>query len=72
MARAPRQIRLAGVFAAIITPRREGTLEADFSAALDLLDFAAEAGAAGVCILDRPVSSSTLASRTGNGSSIWL
>ncbi len=51
MARAPRQIRLAGVFAAIITPRREGTLEADFSAALDLLDFTAEAGVAGVCML---------------------
>lgn len=51
MARAPRQIRLAGVFAANITPRREGTLEADFSPALDLLDFAADAGIAGVCIL---------------------
>jgi len=51
MARTPRQIRLAGVFAALITPRREGTLEADFSAALDLLDFAATAGAAGVCML---------------------
>jgi 4-hydroxy-tetrahydrodipicolinate synthase len=51
MARAPRQIRLAGVFAAIITPRRAGTLEADFSPALDLLDFAADAGAAGICIL---------------------
>jgi dihydrodipicolinate synthase/N-acetylneuraminate lyase len=51
MARAPRQIRLAGVFAAIITPRREGTLEADFSAALELLDFVADAGAAGICML---------------------
>ena len=51
MARAPRQIRLAGVFAAIITPRREGTLEADFSAALELLDFTADAGVAGICML---------------------
>jgi 4-hydroxy-tetrahydrodipicolinate synthase len=51
MARAPRQIRLAGVFAAIITPRREGMLESDFSAALDLLDFTADAGVAGVCML---------------------
>jgi dihydrodipicolinate synthase/N-acetylneuraminate lyase len=51
MARVPRQIRLAGVFAAIITPRREGMLEADFSAALELLDFTADAGVAGVCML---------------------
>jgi 4-hydroxy-tetrahydrodipicolinate synthase len=51
MARAPRQIRLAGVFAAITTPRRKGTLEADFSAALDLLDFTADAGVAGVGML---------------------
>jgi 4-hydroxy-tetrahydrodipicolinate synthase len=51
MARAARQIRLAGVFAALTTPRREGTLEADFSAALDLLDFASDAGVAGVCML---------------------
>src|SRR5581483_4240625 len=51
MARAPRQIRLAGVFAAIVTPRRQDTLEADFSSALDLLDFAADAGVAGVCML---------------------
>lgn len=51
MSRAARQIRLAGVFAAIPTPRREDTLEADFSAALDLLDFVANAGVAGVCAL---------------------
>lgn len=49
MARAARQIRLAGVFAAIPTPRRG--LEADFSAALELIDFPVEAGAAGVCML---------------------
>ncbi|HWD97516.1 MAG TPA: dihydrodipicolinate synthase family protein [Bryobacteraceae bacterium] len=51
MARAARQIRLAGVFAAITTPRREGTLEADFSASLELLDFASDAGVNGVCVL---------------------
>jgi dihydrodipicolinate synthase/N-acetylneuraminate lyase len=51
MARAARQIRLAGVFAALTTPRREGSLEADFSAALELLDFASDAGASGVCLL---------------------
>jgi 4-hydroxy-tetrahydrodipicolinate synthase len=51
MARAARQIRLAGVFAALTTPRREGTLEADFSAALDLLDFASDAGVDGVTML---------------------
>jgi 4-hydroxy-tetrahydrodipicolinate synthase len=51
MARAARQIRLAGVFAAITTPRRAGTLEADFSAALELLDFASDAGVDGVSLL---------------------
>jgi 4-hydroxy-tetrahydrodipicolinate synthase len=39
------------MFAAMVTPRRVGTLEADFSTALDLLDFVADAGVAGVCML---------------------
>ncbi len=51
MPRASRQIRLKGIFAAIPTPRRERTLELDFSAALELIDFPAEAGADGICIL---------------------
>jgi 4-hydroxy-tetrahydrodipicolinate synthase len=51
MARVARQLELRGVFASAITPRRKGSEDPDFSAALDLLDFLAEAGVQGICIL---------------------
>lgn len=50
MARAARQLELRGVFASAITPRHRKSQEADFSAALDLLDFLAEGGVQGVCL----------------------
>ncbi|HVW87591.1 MAG TPA: dihydrodipicolinate synthase family protein [Bryobacteraceae bacterium] len=50
MGRAARQIRLAGVFAAAVTPNRPGTLDADFSGLLDLLDFLADGKVDGICI----------------------
>jgi 4-hydroxy-tetrahydrodipicolinate synthase len=50
MARAARQIELRGVFASAITPRHKKSPEADFSAALDLLDFLAAGGVQGICI----------------------
>jgi 4-hydroxy-tetrahydrodipicolinate synthase len=51
MRRAARQLKLAGVFAAAVTPTRPGTLEADYSGLLDLLDFLAEAGVDGICLM---------------------
>jgi 4-hydroxy-tetrahydrodipicolinate synthase len=51
MGRAARQIKLAGVFAAAVTPNRPGTLDADYSALLDLLDFLATAGVDGICLM---------------------
>lgn len=50
MARAARQIELRGVFASAITPRHKNNREADFSAALDLLDFLAAGGVQGICL----------------------
>ena len=41
MARAPRQLRLTGVFAAAVTPNLPGALDADYSGLLELLDFLA-------------------------------
>jgi dihydrodipicolinate synthase/N-acetylneuraminate lyase len=52
MARAARELKLSGVFAAAITPHRTDSAEADFSGSLDLLDFLAEAGVAGISLLD--------------------
>jgi 4-hydroxy-tetrahydrodipicolinate synthase len=52
MARTPRELKLNGVFASAITPHRTDTAEADFSGSLDLLDFLAEGGVAGISILD--------------------
>ncbi len=47
MARAARQLELRGVFASAITPRAQGSQDADFSGALDLLDFLAAGGVQG-------------------------
>lgn len=52
MARAARELRLSGVIASAVTPHRAGTSEADFSAALDLLDFLAKGGANAVAVGD--------------------
>jgi 4-hydroxy-tetrahydrodipicolinate synthase len=52
MARAPRHLELAGVFASAITPRRANSQDADFSGMLDLLDFLAAGGVNGVCLLE--------------------
>lgn len=51
MARAARQLKLSGVFAAAITPTRPGTLELDYSGLLDLLDFLAAGGVTGICLM---------------------
>lgn len=51
MARAKAELRLRGVFPAAITPHRPGTWEPDFTAALELMDFLANRGADGVCLL---------------------
>ena len=51
MGRAARQIKLSGVFAAAVTPNRPGTLDADFTGLMDLLDFLADARVDGICIL---------------------
>ena len=45
------EVRLSGVFPAAITPHRPGTWEADFGAALELMDFLANGGADGICLL---------------------
>jgi len=50
MARAARQIRLSGIFPAAITPHHPKTREADYSAALELIDFLTAAGVDGICI----------------------
>ncbi len=50
MARAARQIRLSGVFPAAITPHHPKTREADYSGALELVDFLAAAGVDGICL----------------------
>jgi dihydrodipicolinate synthase/N-acetylneuraminate lyase len=51
MARAARQLELAGVFASAITPRRADSQDPDFSGMLDLLDFLTAGGVKGVCLL---------------------
>jgi len=51
MGRAARQLKLAGVFAAAVTPNRPGSLDADFSGLLDLLDFLASGGVDGICLM---------------------
>jgi dihydrodipicolinate synthase/N-acetylneuraminate lyase len=48
MARAPRHLELAGVFASAITPRRADSQDPDFSGLLELLDFLAEGGVQGI------------------------
>jgi dihydrodipicolinate synthase/N-acetylneuraminate lyase len=50
MARAARQLELAGVFASAITPRRADSQDPDFSGLLDLLDFLAAGGVKGICL----------------------
>ena len=50
MARAARQLELAGVFASAITPRRANSQDPDFSGLLDLLDFLADGGVTGICL----------------------
>jgi dihydrodipicolinate synthase/N-acetylneuraminate lyase len=50
MARAVRKIRLSGIFPAAITPHHPKTREADYSSALDLVDFLAAAGVDGICL----------------------
>ena len=50
MARAARQLELRGVFASAITPRHRNSQEADFSGALELLDFLAEGGVQAICL----------------------
>jgi 4-hydroxy-tetrahydrodipicolinate synthase len=51
MARAGRQLNLSGVFAAAVTPNRPGTLDIDYSALMELLDFLACAKVAGICVM---------------------
>jgi 4-hydroxy-tetrahydrodipicolinate synthase len=50
MGRAGRQLNLSGVFAAAVTPNRPGTLDIDYSALMDQLDFLAEAKVSGICL----------------------
>src|SRR5580704_18708176 len=50
MGRAARQLNLSGVFAAAVTPNRPGTLDIDYSALMDQLDFLANAGVSGICL----------------------
>ncbi|MEP6717146.1 MAG: dihydrodipicolinate synthase family protein, partial [Terriglobia bacterium] len=51
MGRAARQLKLSGIFAASVTPNRPGTLDIDYPALLDLLDFLTDRGVAGVCLM---------------------
>ena len=48
MARAARQLELAGVLASAITPRRPDSQDPDFSGILELLDFLAAGGVKGI------------------------
>jgi 4-hydroxy-tetrahydrodipicolinate synthase len=50
MARVARQIRLSGIFPAAITPHHPKSREADYSGALDMVDFLAAAGVDGICL----------------------
>jgi 4-hydroxy-tetrahydrodipicolinate synthase len=51
MGRAARQLNLSGVFAAALTPNRRGTLDVDYSALMDQLDFLADAKVSGICLM---------------------
>ena len=51
MGRGNRILKLSGVYAAAVTPNRAGTLEADHSALLDLMDFLADGGVDGICLM---------------------
>lgn len=51
MGRAARQLNLSGVFAAAVTPNRPGTLDIDYSALMDQLDFLAAAKVSGICVM---------------------
>ena len=46
-----RAIQLAGITAAAVTPNRPGTLDADYSPLMDLLDFLTNAKVDGICLL---------------------
>lgn len=50
MARVARQIHLSGIFPAAITPHHPKTREADYSGALELVDFLTAAGVDGICL----------------------
>ena len=50
MARTARKIKLSGIFPAAITPHHPKTHEADYSSALDLVDFLTAAGVDGICL----------------------
>jgi 4-hydroxy-tetrahydrodipicolinate synthase len=50
MAQAARHLKLAGVFASAITPRNPNSQDPDISGSLDLLDFLAGAGVAGIAL----------------------
>src|SRR3954471_22546413 len=50
MARVAREIRLSGVFPAAITPHDPKTREANYSGALELVDFLTAAGVDGISI----------------------
>lgn len=52
MGRAARQLELTGVFAAAVTPHREGSEDPDYSGCLDLLDFLAAGGVKAICLFD--------------------
>jgi dihydrodipicolinate synthase/N-acetylneuraminate lyase len=51
MARAGRQLNLTGVFAAAVTPNRPGTLDIDYSALMELIDFLTCAKVTGICLM---------------------
>jgi 4-hydroxy-tetrahydrodipicolinate synthase len=51
MGRAGRQLHLSGVFAAAVTPNRRGSLDVDYSALMDQLDFLADAKVSGICLM---------------------
>jgi 4-hydroxy-tetrahydrodipicolinate synthase len=51
MGRAARQLNLSGVFAAAVTPNRPGTLDVDYSALMDQMDFLADAKVSGICLM---------------------
>jgi len=50
----------SGVYAALLTPRRPNSADADAAAILDYLDAIAQNGISGLVLLDRQVNSSTM------------